>query len=312
MREPRYDNAITDLIGNTPLIRMRALEKQMPARLFAKLEMFNPMSSIKDRIALCMVTDAEAAGHLRPGVPATIFEPTSGNTGIGLAMIARIRGYELVVVMPDSVSAERAAILEALGAQVVQTPAEEGFALVMSTADAIVAPTPDTWMPKQFENAGNPGAHADTTGEEIWRDLAGDVDIFVTGIGTCGTLSGTGRALKKHNPRVRVVAVEPANCALLSGGEPGRHRIQGLNAGFIAETTEIDVIDEILTVSDEDAVKAARILYAEEGIFAGISSGASLHGLLTLAGRSENAGQSIVTIFPYSGERYLSTPWWKD
>jgi cysteine synthase A len=312
MPEPRYYNAITELIGNTPLIRLRGLEEQLPARLFAKLEMFNPMSSIKDRIALRMIDDAEAAGHLRRGVPATIVEPTSGNTGIGLAMIARIRGYKLIVVMPDSVSMERAAILEALGAEVVQTPAEEGFALVMSTAEAIVTRTPDAWMPKQFENSGNPGAHADTTGQEIWRDLAGDVDIFVTGIGTGGTLSGTGRALKKHNPRVHIVAVEPANCALLSGGEPGRHRVQGLNAGFIAETTDTDIIDEVLTVSDEEAVNCARILYAKEGIFGGISSGASLHGLLTLAGRREHEGKSIVTIFPDSGERYLSTPWWKS
>lgn len=312
MREPRYYNAITELIGNTPLIRMHSLERQMPARLFAKLEMFNPMSSIKDRIALRMVRDAEAAGHLKPGVAATIVEPTSGNTGIGLAMIARVRGYKLVVVMPDSVSAERASILEALGAEVVQTPAEEGFALVMSTAEAILDRTADAWMPKQFENSGNPGAHADTTGEEIWRDLAGDVDVFVTGIGTGGTLSGIGRALKQHNPRIHVVAVEPRNCALLSGGEPGRHRIQGLNAGFIADTTDTSVIDEVITVSDEEAVGCARLLYEKEGIFAGISSGASLHGLLDLAGRPEHAGKSIVTIFPDSGERYLSTPWWKD
>lgn len=310
MREPRYFNAITELIGNTPLLRLRNLERQLPARLFAKLEMFNPMSSVKDRIALRMIDDAEASGLLERGSSATLVEPTSGNTGIGLAMVARVRGYRLIVVMPDSVSAERAAIMRALGAEVVQTPAEEGFAKVMSTADEILAQTPNAWMPKQFENPGNPDAHADTTAEEIWRDLRGAIDIFVTGIGTGGTLSGTGRGLKRHNANIHVVAVEPSNCALLSGGEPGRHRIQGLNAGFIAATTDRDVIDEVLTVTDDEAASCARLLFEEEGVFAGISAGASLHGLLKLAGRSEHAGKTIVTLFPDSGERYLSTPWW--
>lgn len=306
---PNVAESLLDLIGNTPMLRLNRLWEGVGKPILAKLEMFNPMSSVKDRIALQMVKDAELAGKLRAGV-STIVEPTSGNTGIGLAMVALVRGYKVSIVMPDSVSKERRDLLRALGASVDIVPAELGFSGVIEAAHGIVERTPNAWMPMQFANPANPGAHFETTAQEILRDTNGDVNIFVTGIGTGGTLCGIAQALKKFNPQIRAVAVEPANCALLSGGQAGRHRLQGLNAGFIADTTDTSVIDEVITVEDEQAFAACRQLCRSEGVFAGPSSGASLFGALQLAQREENKSLQIVSLFPDCGERYLSAPYW--
>lgn len=306
---PNLAESLLDLIGNTPLVRLARLCRGMDRPVLAKLEMFNPMSSVKDRIALYMIEDAERKDLLTPGV-STIVEPTSGNTGIGLAMVALVKGYRAAIVMPDSVSRERRSLLLALGASVEMVPAELGFAGVIDVANTIVASVPNAWMPMQFANPANPAAHAETTAQEILRDTGGDIDIFVTGLGTGGTLCGVARALKAVNPDIRAVAVEPANCALLSGGAPGRHRLQGLNAGFLAETTDRAVIDEVITVDDEDAFSLCRDLCRTEGIFSGPSSGASLFGALQIARRAENRRLQVVTLFPDCGERYLSSPYW--
>lgn len=301
--------SLLHLIGNTPLLRLNRFSGDLRKPILAKLEMFNPMSSVKDRIALQMVLDAEKEGKLIPGI-STIVEPTSGNTGIGLAMVGLIRGYQTAFVIPDSVSHERRGLLRALGARVDLSPAEHGFQGVIDTAVRIVNEIPHSWMPMQFANPSNPRAHFSTTAQEILRDTNGKIDFFVAGIGTGGTLCGIGAALKKHNPNIKVIAVEPANCALLSGGEPGRHKLQGLNAGFIAETTDLDVIDEAIIVEDEDAFAMCRELCRTEGVFTGPSSGASLYGALEISRRNTNSDQQVVCLFPDCGERYLSTPYW--
>jgi cysteine synthase A len=303
----RVYNSILETIGRTPLVRLSKMSRELPGTIYAKLEMFNPGSSVKDRIALAMVEAAEAEGAITPGVT-TIIEPTSGNTGIGLALVAIVKGYKAVIVLPDTMSQERMKMLAALGAEVVATPGAKGFAGVIAKVEELQALRPNMWAPLQFKNAFNPGCHYDTTGPEIWDDMDGKVDLFVSGIGTGGTLCGTGRYLKERNPALRVVAVEPENCALLSGGPPGLHKIQGLLAGFLADTIDQKVIDEVITCPDEQAFELSRFLLKSEGIFSGISAGASLHGALILARREENRGKNIVTIFPDSGERYLSTP----
>ncbi len=300
-----YSN-ILETIGNTPLVSLQRLSAGLPANIFAKLEMFNPASSVKDRIALAMIESAESSGEILPG-KTTIIEPTSGNTGIGLALVAKAKGYQTCIVLPDSMSRERIKFLLALGAEVITTPGELGFPKVISTVENLLSTRSNTWAPLQFKNANNPNCHYQTTGPEIWKDTNGDIDIFVSGIGTGGTLCGTARFLKEMNPAIHVVAVEPQNCALLSGGEPGLHKIQGLLAGFISDTIDQNVIDEVITISDRDAFKASRIALDTEAIFCGISSGASLYGALTLARRPENKDKSIIAIFPDSGERYLST-----
>jgi len=302
-------DSILDLIGQTPMVRLNRLCPDLSFPIIAKLEMCNPMSSIKDRVAYEMVICAEREKCITPNV-STIVEATSGNTGIGLAMIARLKRYACVITMPDHVSEERKLLMTALGAEVITTPSKLGFQAAIDAAHDVLATRPHAWMMRQFENPANPDVHFRTTGPEIWRDTAGEVDIFVCGLGTGGTISGIGRALKAYNPDIQVVAVEPENCALLSGGKPGSHKLQGLNAGFIAQTTDRCVIDEVIRVKDEEAFAACNLLVAKEGIFAGPSAGAALHGATRLSRRSENKSRQIVTLFPDSGERYLSTPYW--
>ena len=294
---------LTDLIGNTPLL---ALERFAPgARILAKLECFNPLSSAKDRAALSMLDAAEAAGQLRPGT--VIIEPTSGNTGVALAYIANIRGYKLILTMPDTMSVERRSLLQALGAQVLLTPGAQGMQGAIRKAEELADGKPGYFIPRQFETPANPAVHKRTTGQEIWRDADGRVDIFVAGAGTGGTVSGVGAALKEKNPAVQIVAVEPADSPVLSGGKPGPHKLQGIGAGFVPDTYDASVVDEILKVTTEDAFTASRSAASLEGLLVGISSGAALHGATVLARRKENAGKRIVVLLPDTGERYLST-----
>jgi len=298
-----YDS-LADLIGNTPLLRVTGLEGQV-ADILLKLECFNPGGSAKDRIALAMIQDAEASGMLKPG--ATIIEPTSGNTGVGLAWVGSARGYRVVLTMPETMSRERRSLLRALGAELVLTPGAEGMKGAIRKADELRAATPGAVILGQFVNPANPAAHLRTTGEEIWRDTGGRVDIFVAGVGTGGTVSGTGRALKAHDPSIRVVAVEPASSAFLSTGKAGPHMIQGIGAGFRPETYDPSVVDEIVPVTDEAAVKAGRELVGRMGLLVGISSGAAFSAALGLAREPGNAGKVIVALLPDTGERYLST-----
>ena len=272
--------------------------------LVAKLEMFNPSGSVKARTALAMIEDAEARGLLRPG--ATLIEPTSGNTGIGLAMVATIKGYRLVLTMPETMSLERRNLLKALGAEIVLTPGAEGMAGSIAKAEALRDATPGAVILQQFDNPANAAVHERTTGEEVWADTDGQVDVFVAGVGTGGTVSGVARALKKHNAAVRVVAVEPASSPVLSGGKAGPHRLQGIGANFVPGNYDASVIDEVLSVADDAAFRAARELAATEGLLAGISSGAALHAACTLASRSDLQGKRIVVLLPDTGERYLS------
>ena len=302
-------NNIIELIGNTPLIKLNNISKDLPGNIYAKLEMCNPMSSVKDRIALSMINNAEAEKLIEPG-KSVIIEATSGNTGIGLGLVAKQMGYRTIVVLADTMSIERVKVLKAQGVEVVRTPGAEGFAAVIDKVKELLETIPNAWSPMQFDNMANPLAHYQTTGVEIWRDMEGSIDMFVTGLGTGGTISGVGRYLKEQNPLIKVVAVEPENCALLSGGEPGLHKIQGLNAGFIAKTTDVSLIDEAIIIQDQDAFTMARLLLRQEGIFGGISTGASLYGAIELAKRPENEGKNIITLFPSGGERYLSTPLW--
>jgi len=304
-------NNIIELIGNTPIVKLNKISSQLPANIYAKLEMFNPMSSVKDRVALSMIEDAQRRGLIEPG-KSVIIEATSGNTGIGLGLVAQNKGYQMIVVLADTMSIERVKVLKAMGVKVVRTPGAEGFAAVIAKVKELLEVTPNAWSPMQFDNMANPSAHYDTTGKEIWCDMDGDVDIFVTGLGTGGTISGIGRYLKEKKPQIQIVAVEPETCALLSGGEPGLHKIQGLNAGFIANTTNVSLIDDVIIIKDPDAFETSRYLLREEGIFGGISSGASLYGAIELAKRPENEGKNIVTLLPDSGERYLSTPLWDE
>ncbi len=297
-----YKN-LTELIGRTPLVEIGPFEGQR-ARILAKVEYFNPGGSVKDRVALAMIEDAEKQGILVPG--ATIIEPTSGNTGVGLAWVGAARGYKTILTMPDTMSLERRNLLKALGARLVLTPGSEGMKGAIAKAQALKEEIPGSVILGQFTNPANPAAHERTTGVEIWDDTQGDVDIFVAGVGTGGTVSGVGRALKARKPAVRIVAVEPASSAVLSTGIAGKHKIQGIGAGFVPDTYDASVIDEILPVSDEDAVRGGRLLSAR-GLLVGISSGAAFSAALTLARKEENAGKTIVALLPDTGERYLST-----
>lgn len=297
---------LIDLVGRTPLMELAAYSRLhgLTCPLVAKLEMFNPSGSVKARTALAMIEDAEARGLLRPG--ATLIEPTSGNTGIGLAMVATIKGYRLVLTMPETMSLERRNLLKALGAEIVLTPGVEGMAGSIAKAEALRDATPGAVILQQFDNPANAAVHERTTGEEVWADTDGQVDVFVAGVGTGGTVSGVARALKKHNAAVRVVAVEPASSPVLSGGTAGPHRLQGIGANFVPGNYDASVIDEVLPVADDDAFRAARELAATEGLLAGISSGAALHAACTLASRSDLQGKRIVVLLPDTGERYLS------
>ena len=296
--------SLTELIGRTPLLSLKQQEGQL-ADVVAKLEYFNPGGSVKDRIARAMIEDAEERGLLKPG--ATIIEPTSGNTGVGLAWVGTSKGYRVVLTMPDTMSQERRNLLRAYGAELVLTPGAEGMKGAIAKAKELQEQTPGAIILGQFVNPANPAAHERTTGEEIWADTEGKVDIFVAGVGTGGTVSGTGRALKKHNAAVKVVAVEPASSAVLSTGTPGKHKIQGIGAGFVPQTYAADVVDEIQTVSDDDAKLHARLLAQGEGLLVGISSGAAYAAALRLARQPENQGKTIVALLPDTGERYLST-----
>lgn len=298
---------LTELVGNTPLLELKRFneKKGLQATIITKLEYFNPAGSVKDRVALAMIEDAEAKGILQPG--ATIIEPTSGNTGVGLAFVSSAKGYKLILTMPDTMSIERRNLLKALGAKVVLTPGAEGMKGAIAKAEELQASTPGSWIPQQFNNPANPAIHVKTTGEEIWRDTDGKVDIFVAGVGTGGTVSGVGVALKHHNPQVKVVAVEPASSPVLSGGKSGPHKIQGIGAGFVPANFNTEVIDEILTIENDEAILASRQVAQSEGLLVGISSGAALAGAVRLAQRPENKGKTIVALLPDTGERYLST-----
>ena len=297
-------NSLTEMIGNTPLLKVRPFPGQK-ADILVKLEYFNPGGSVKDRIALEMIEDAERRGILAPG--ATIIEPTSGNTGVGLAWVGRAKGYKVILTMPETMSQERRSLLKALGATLVLTPGAAGMKGAIAKVEELRDGNPGAVIPGQFTNPANPAVHERTTGEEIWRDTEGKVNVFVAGVGTGGTVSGTGKALKKHNPAVKVIAVEPASSAVLSTGIAGKHKIQGIGAGFEPATFDRGVVDEILTVEDEEAFKSSRLLSAREGLLVGISSGAAFSAALTLAFREENAGKTIVALLPDTGERYLST-----
>lgn len=308
----RVYRKITDLIGGTPLLELTNYEKanELNAKIYAKLEYFNPAGSVKDRIAKAMLDDAEEKGLLKPG--AVIIEPTSGNTGIGLASVAASRGYKVILTMPETMSVERRNLLKAYGAELVLTEGAKGMAGAIAKAKEFAEQTPNSYIPSQFTNPANPAVHLKTTGPEIWADTDGKVDIFVAGVGTGGTLSGVGAYLKSQNPNVKVVAVEPATSPVLSGGKAGPHKIQGIGAGFVPDTLNTDIYDEILPVQNEDAFATGRALARSEGVLVGISSGAAVFAAAQLAKRPENAGKVIVALLPDTGERYLSTPMFAD
>ena len=300
------------LIGHTPLLELTHIEKDadLSAKLLAKLEYFNPAGSVKDRIAKAMIDDAEASGKLKPG--SVIIEPTSGNTGIGLASVAAARGYRIIIVMPETMSVERRQLMKAYGAELVLTEGAKGMKGAIAKAEELAKEIPGSFVPGQFVNPANPKAHFETTGPEIWADTDGQVDYFVAGVGTGGTITGVGRYLKSQNPAVRVVAVEPKSSAVLSTGVAGAHKIQGIGAGFVPEVLDTAVYDEIIAVADEDAFRLGRELGRSEGVLVGISSGAALWAAIELAKRPENAGKSIVALLPDTGDRYLSTPLFAD
>jgi cysteine synthase A len=297
---------ISHAVGKTPLVRYRDGLSDKAAKIYVKMEFFNPTSSIKDRIAVGMIEAAEKAGKLKPG--ALIIEPTSGNTGLGLAMTAAAKGYKLIITMPESMSQERRDLLRHLGAEIVLTPAVGGMGGAIEKADELVKEHKDAFMPQQFKNPANVQVHYETTGPEIWNDLDGKVDIFVAGVGTGGTLTGVGTFLKEKNPAVKIVAVEPENSPVLSGGKSGKHGIQGIGAGFVPDILDQEIVDEVIAISDEDAMKYAKEAAGKEGILCGISAGAAACAAVTLAKRKENEGKTIVTVFPDTAERYLSTP----
>ncbi|MBN1353401.1 MAG: cysteine synthase A [Candidatus Omnitrophica bacterium] len=300
----RTADNITTLIGNTPLVKIRKMASDAGATILAKLEFFNPGGSIKDRIGLAMIEDAEKKGLIRKDT--VIIEPTSGNTGIALALISAERKYKLILTMPESMSLERRKILSRLGAEIVLTPKEQGMSGAVKKAEELAKNTPNSFMPQQFKNPANPEVHRKTTAEEIWRDTGGKADILVAGVGTGGTITGVSEALKAKKPGFKAVAVEPKNSAVLSGGKPGLHKIQGIGAGFIPEVLKRDLIDEIVTVDDNDAFRTSERLSREEGILAGVSSGAAMWAALEVGKRKENAGKLIVVILPDGAERYLS------
>ena len=301
-------NNITELIGNTPLLRLNVVEKALglEAKIYAKVESFNPAGSAKDRVGLSMIKDAEEKGLLKPG--ATIIEPTSGNTGIGLAAAAASRGYKVILTMPDTMSVERRNLLKAYGAEVVLTEGAKGMAGSIEKANELVASIEGSFIPGQFDNQANAKVHYETTGPEIFRDLDGNVDFFVAGVGTGGTITGTGRYLKENIEGVKVVAVEPAKSPLLSEGKAGPHGLQGIGANFVPSILDTEVYDEIITVTDEDAYEKGRMVASNEGFLVGITAGAALHAAIELATRPENKGKTIVALFPDTGDRYLSTP----
>lgn len=303
----RIAQSLTALIGRTPLLAISRLaaERNAQAQVIAKLEYFNPAGSVKDRAALYMIEEAEKAGKLQPG--ATIIEPTSGNTGVGLAMVAAVKGYKLILTMPDTMSQERRRLLQARGAKLVLTPGAQGMKGAIAKAEELRDQTPGSIILQQFENPANPLAHTSTTAVEIFEDTDGKVDILVSGVGTGGTVSGVGRVLKEKIPSVKIVAVEPAASPVLSGGNPGPHKIQGIGAGFVPANYDKNVVDEVIQVANEDAFATARDLSTKEGVLVGISSGAAMHAALTLAAQPENKGKNIVVVLPDTGERYLST-----
>ncbi|MCI7085258.1 cysteine synthase A [bacterium] len=301
-------NSVTELVGKTPIIDLKNYEEahNLNASILAKLEYFNPAGSVKDRIAKKMIEDAEKAGKIKKG--ATLIEPTSGNTGIGLASVAAAKGYKLIITMPETMSVERRKLMQAYGAELVLTEGSKGMKGAIAKAKELAASIPGSFIPGQFENPSNPQAHIETTGPEIWEDTDGNVDIFVAGVGTGGTVSGVGEYLKSKNPNIKVVAVEPASSPVLSKGVAGSHKIQGIGAGFVPDTLNQDIYDEIITVENDDAFETGREIAHKEGILVGISSGAALWGATQLAKRPENKGKKIVALLPDTGERYLSTP----
>lgn len=303
----KISKSITELIGNTPLLEIVNYNVQngVAGKIIAKLEYFNPGGSVKDRIGYAMIKDAEEKGLINKDT--VIVEPTSGNTGIALAFVAAARGYKLILTMPETMSIERRSLLAALGAELVLTPGAEGMNGAIKKAEELITETPNSFMPQQFKNPANPAVHKKTTAEEIWRDTDGKVDIFVAGVGTGGTISGVGEVLKEKNPNVKIVAVEPEDSPVISGGNPGPHKIQGIGAGFIPDTLNKAVLDEVFRVKNEDAFSAARKLAAAEGLLVGISSGAALHAATEIARRPENKGKNILVLLPDTGERYLST-----
>lgn len=305
---PAIYTSFDQLVGNTPLLELKNVERDchLNARLLAKLEYLNPAGSVKDRVALSMINDAEKAGILRPG--SVIIEPTSGNTGLGLAAVAAARGYRMILVMPDTMSVERRQFAAAYGAEVVLTEGARGMAGAIARAEELAASLPNSFLAGQFVNPSNPAAHRATTGPEIWRDTDGQVDFFVAGVGTGGTITGTGEYLKAQNPGVQVVAVEPADSPVLSGGAAGTHGLQGIGAGFIPNILNTNVYDSVVPVTTDEAYAAARLICRREGVMVGISSGAALHAAIELAKLPENAGKTVVALLPDSGDRYLSTP----
>lgn len=309
---PKIYTSVSQLIGGTPLLELVRVREALGlnARILAKLEYFNPGGSAKDRIAKMMIDEAEASGKLKPG--SVIIEPTSGNTGIGLASVAAAKGYRIIITMPETMSMERRLLMKAYGAELVLTEGAKGMTGAIAKAEELAREIPDSFIPGQFVNPANPAAHRAGTGPEIWEDTGGQVDIFVAGVGTGGTITGAGQYLKERNPALRVVAVEPKDSPVLSEGRAGAHKIQGIGAGFIPEVLDTSVYDEVLAVSSEDAFAAGRLVGRKEGVLVGISSGAALHGAIELAKRPEHAGRTIVVLLPDTGDRYLSTPLFED
>lgn len=304
--------SVQELVGHTPLMELTHIEKEynLAAKILVKLEYFNPAGSVKDRIAKQMIEEAEAEGTLKPG--SVIVEPTSGNTGIGLSMIAQTKGYKSIIVMPESMSIERRKLMKAYGAELVLTPAAEGMKGAIAKAKEIVENTPNAWTPGQFTNQANVHAHYKTTGPEIWQDTDGNVDMLIAGVGTGGTITGTGTYLKEQNPQLEVIAVEPADSPVLAGGKPGAHKIQGIGAGFVPDVLNQNIYNRIVHVTNEDAIESGKLISKKEGVLVGISSGAAIWAAIQEAKREENAGKTIVAILPDSGDRYLSTALFED
>jgi len=300
-------SSLAELVGRTPMVPFKKLEGDLDIEIVGKLEAYNPAGSVKDRIGVAMIQAAEADGRIEPGVT-TVIEPTSGNTGIALAFVCAAKGYKLVLTLPQGMSRERTSLLRLYGAEVIVTESMGGMHEAVDAAEKLAKETPDSFVPHQFENPANPEMHRRTTAEEIWTDLDGGVDVFVAGVGTGGTITGVGEVLKDRSPDIRVVAVEPAGSPVLSGGQPGPHRIQGIGAGFVPAILNRDVIDEVITVADEDAIETARTLASVEGVLAGISGGAAVWAALDIARRPESAGKRIAVVVPDSGERYISAP----